>query len=77
MILQQALSRGSSGNWEIDMNVIRQLGIQFDAGCDSEECFVAKFILAAYDTGFDAGIQEAEEQHRRTALLMMFTEGNA
>lgn len=77
MILQQALSRGSSGNWEIDMNVIRQLGSKFDEGCDSDECFVAKFILAAYDTGFDAGVKECEDNHRKIALLMMFTEGHA
>lgn len=77
MILQKALSRGSSGNWEIDMNVIKQLGAQFDEGCDSEECFMAKFILAAYDTGFDAGVEETETAHRNMAMLMMFTEGHA
>ena len=77
MILEQALVRNPNGNWEIDMEVIRKLSAQFDDGGDSDDCLFAKFLMTAYDTGFDAGVQEAEEQHRRAALLMMFTEGHA
>lgn len=77
MILYQALSKNAEGNFEIDMNVIRQMAVAFDEGVQSEECILAKFILAAYETGFDHGVRESEDRHIQTALLMTCTAGNA
>ena len=77
MILHQAMTKTQEGIFEIDMCVIRQMAQAFDQGVHSEECILAKFIVAAYETGFDQGIQESEKRHEQTALLMMFTAGNA
>ena len=77
MILHQALSKNSDGNFEIDLHVIRQMAKAFDDGTVTDETVVAKFIIAAYECGFDAGVQDCEENHRKMALLMMCTGGNA
>lgn len=77
MILHQALTKNADGNFEIDLGVIRQMAHAFDEGCHNDECTLAKFILAAFQCGFDAGVEEAEENHRRMAVLMMCTGGNA
>lgn len=77
MILHKALMKSQDGCFEIDMCVIRQMAIAFDQGNHSEECVLAKFIVAAYETGFDQGVHESERRHEQTAMLMMFTAGNA
>ena len=77
MILHKALMKSQDGCFEIDMCVIRQMAIAFDQGNHNEECVLAKFIVAAYETGFDQGVQESERRHEQTAMLMMFTAGNA
>jgi hypothetical protein len=77
MILHQALTKNAEGNLEIDMKVIRQMAHAFDEGCHTDECTLAKFILAAFECGFDAGVADCEENHRRAALLMMCTGGHA
>ncbi len=77
MLLHQALSKNSEGLFEIDMNVIRQMAYAFDQGAKSDECLLAKFIVAAYETGFDHGMNESNERHLQTALLMACTAGNA
>ena len=77
MILHQALSKNAEGNLEIDMNVIRQMAVAFDEGVQSEECILAKFIVAAYEAGFDQGMKESEDRHIQTALLLTCTAGNA
>ena len=77
MILHQALSKNAEGNLEIDMKVLRQMADAYDKGYESDECLLAKFIISAFECGFDAGVAEADENHRRTAVLMMCTGGNA
>lgn len=77
MILHQALSKNAEGNLEIDMKVLRQMAHAYDEGYESDECLLAKFIISAFECGFDAGVAEAEENHRRTAVLMMCTGGHA
>ncbi len=77
MILHQALTKTKDGLFEIDMNVIRQMAQAFDEGLHSEECVIARFIVAAYDQGFEHGVHESEERHHQTALLMMCTAGHA
>lgn len=77
MLLHQALSKNADGLFEIDMKVIRQMADAFDQGAKSDECLLAKFIIAAYDTGFDHGVHESDERHLQTALLMACTAGNA
>lgn len=77
MTLYQALSKNTEGNFEIDMNVIRQMAVAFDEGVQSEECIFAKFIVAAYEAGFDQGMKESEDRHIQTALLLTCTAGNA
>lgn len=77
MILYQALSKNTEGNFEIDMNVICQMAVAFDEGVQSEECILAKFIVAAYEAGFDQGMKESEDRHIQTALLLTCTAGNA
>ena len=77
MILYQALSKDAEGNLEIDMQVLRQMAQAYDDGVKDDECLLAKFILSAFQCGFDAGIAEAEENHRRMAVLMMCTGGTA
>lgn len=77
MLLHQALSKNDDGLFEIDMKVIRQMADAFDQGVKSDECLLAKFIIAAYDTGFDHGVHESDERHLQTALLMTCTAGNA
>ena len=77
MILYQALSKNTEGNFEIDMNVIRQMAVAFDEGVQSEECILAKFIVAAYEAGFDQGMKESEDRHIQTAMLLTCTAGNA
>jgi hypothetical protein len=57
--------------------VIRQMADAFDQGAKSDECLLAKFIVAAYETGFDHGMNESNERHLQTALLMACTAGNA
>lgn len=76
-VLHQAMKTTSEGNFEIDMHIIRQMALAFDEGVHNEECIIAKFIVAAYETGFEQGIHESEERHRQTALLMLCTAGNA
>ena len=77
MLLHQAMSKNAEGNFEIDMNVIRQMAIAFDEGVHSEECILAKFIVAAYETGFDHGVKESEDRHIQTAMLLTCTAGSA
>jgi len=77
MILYQALSKDADGNLEIDMKVLHQMAHAYDEGAKSDECLLAKFIVSAFQCGFDAGVAEAEENHRRTAVLMMCTGGTA
>ena len=77
MILHQALTKDSNGNFEIDMCVIRQMADAFDQGVHSDECTLAKFIVAAYEAGFDEGVTDSERRHEQTALLLMCTAGNA
>lgn len=77
MILHQALSKNAEGNLEIDMKVLRQMAHAYDNGYESDECLLAKFIISAFEAGFDAGVEECEENNRRAALLLMCTGGNA
>ncbi len=77
MILYQALSKDAEGNLEIDMQVLRQMAHAYDEGAKDDECLLAKFIVSAFQCGFDAGIAEAEENHRRAAILLMCTGGTA
>ena len=77
MILHQALTKDSNGNFEIDMSVVRQMADAFDQGVHNDECTLAKFIVAAYEAGFDHGVHESEQRHQQTALLLMCTAGNA
>ena len=77
MILHQAMTKTKEGLFEIDLCVIRQMAQAFDNGVHSEECILAKFIVAAYETGFEHGVHESEKRHEQTALLMMCTAGNA
>lgn len=67
----------TNGRFEIDMAVIRSLGKKFDEGCETEDCIIARFILAAYDAGYEAGMTDAEDSHQRLALLLTCTAGNA
>lgn len=77
MILHQALSKNNEGHLEIDMKVLRQMAHAYDEGVQSDECLLAKFIISAFECGFDAGVAEAEENHRRAAVLLLCTGGNA
>lgn len=77
MILFQALSKNAEGHLEIDMKVIRQMAHAYDEGAETDECLLAKFIVGAFEAGFDAGVSDCEENHRRMAVLMMCTGGNA
>lgn len=77
MILHQALSKNAEGHLEIDMKVLRQMAHAYDEGVQSDECLLAKFIISAFECGFDAGVAEAEENHRRAAVLLLCTGGNA
>lgn len=77
MILNKALSKNNENLFEIDMHVIRQMAQGFDDGMVTDETIMAKFIVAAFEAGFDAGVEECEETHRNMALLMMCTGGNA
>jgi len=77
MIIWKALSKNAEGNFEIDMHVVRKLASEFDSGSESDECYIAKFIMAAFQCGFDAGVEETEQAHQRMALLLLHTQGNA
>lgn len=77
MILYQALSRDSEGNLELDMNVLRQMAEAFDKGTESDECVIAKFIVKAYEIGFDHGVSESEARQMQTMMLMAHTGGHA
>ena len=77
MILHQALSKNAEGNLEIDMKVLRQMAHAYDNGYESDECLLAKFIISAFEAGFDAGVEECEENYRKMALLALCTGGNA
>ena len=76
-VLHQAMKTTTEGNFEIDMHIIRQMAAAFDEGVQSEETIIAKFIVAAYETGFDHGVHESEERSRQTALLLACTAGSA
>lgn len=76
-VLHQAMKTTSEGNFEIDMHIIRQMALAFDEGVHNEECIIAKFIVAAYEAGFDEGVIDSERRQQQTALLLMCTAGNA
>lgn len=76
-VLQQAMQKNREGHFEIDMHIIRQMAMAFDEGVHSEETIIAKFIVAAYETGFENGVQESDERHQQTALLLACTAGSA
>jgi len=76
-VLHQAMKTTSAGEFEIDMHIIKQMAVAFDEGVHSEETIIAKFIVAAYETGFDRGIQESEKRSMQTAMLLACTAGNA
>lgn len=76
-VLHQAMKTTSEGNFEIDMHIIRQMACAFDEGVRTEETIIAKFIVAAYETGVDHGIQESEKRSMQTAMLLACTAGNA
>jgi len=76
-VLHQAMKTDSKGNFEIDMHIIRQMATAFDEGVHNEECIIAKFIVAAYERGFEHGVNDSETRHQQTAMLMLCTAGNA
>lgn len=77
MFLHQAFNRAKDGHFEINMSVIRQMAVAFDSGCHSDECVIAKAIMAAYEHGIDDGIRQSEERQMQTAMLLMHTGGTA
>ena len=77
MLMHQAISKCADGEFKIDLNVIRQMAEAFDDGVRTEECIIAKFIVAAYEMGVERGIQESEDRHLQTAMLLACTAGNA
>ena len=77
MFMHQAISRGTDGEFKIDLNVIRQMAEAFDTGCRTEECVIAKFIVAAFEMGFDQGVSESEARQMQTMILMTHTAGHA
>jgi hypothetical protein len=77
MILHKAMTKTEDGLFEIDMTIIRQMAQAFDEGLHNEECVIARFIVAAYDQGFQQGVHDSEERHQQTAILMMCTAGHA
>jgi hypothetical protein len=77
MIAKFAVTTTEAGTVELDMKVLRQMAQAFDEGADSDDGFVAKLILAAYDAGYDHGVEEAERNHNQTAMLLMCTGGHA
>jgi len=77
MFFHTIVSRNSEGDFEIDMEAVKQMSDAFDKGGVSDECLLAKLILTAFREGVSQGIEESEERHRQTALLMMCTAGNA
>ena len=77
MKIEAAFYKNADGNLEIDLHALQSFAEQFDEGSDADECVFAKFIIAAYECGFDHGVQESEERHLQTAMLMMTTGGTA
>lgn len=77
MFIHQAISQNTQGEFKIDLNVVRQLSKAFDAGLRSEECVIAKFIVAAYEMGFNHGTRESEARQMQTMVLMSHTGGHA
>jgi hypothetical protein len=77
MFFHQVVSRNKDGAYEIDMEAVRQMSNAFDAGNASDECLFAKLMLTAFHAGIEVGIEQSDERHRQTALLMMCTAGNA
>ena len=75
--MHQAITRNQQGEFKIDLNVVRQMAEAFDAGTRTEECVIAKFIVAAYEMGFDHGTSESEARQMQTMMLMMHTGGHA
>jgi hypothetical protein len=77
MLFHQIVSKTKDGHFEIDMEAVRQLSDAFDDGKVSDECLLAKLILTAFHEGIEQGIEQSEERHRQTALLLMSTAGSA
>ena len=77
MLLHNAMRNNENGNLEIDMDIVRKIAKAFDDGEITDDGLLAKFVIGAYEAGFQHGVEEAEENHRRAAILMMCTAGNA
>jgi hypothetical protein len=77
MNIESAFIKNEDGNLEIDLAALRKMAEEYDNGAEDNELLFAKFIVSAYECGFDHGVQESEERHLQTAMLMMTTGGSA
>jgi len=77
MSIESAFIKNEDGNLEIDLATLRKMAEEYDNGAEDNELLFAKFIVSAYECGFDHGVQESEERHLQTAMLMMTTGGSA
>jgi hypothetical protein len=77
MLFHQFASRKNDGQIEIDMEAIRKMAHAFDEGNLSDDCLLAKLMLTAFYAGIECGIEQSEERHRQTAMLLMCTAGSA
>jgi len=66
----------ADGELELDMAAVARMAKEYES-TPSLENVAGKFILAIYDTGFEAGMEAAAKQQAQAAMLMMHTAGNA
>lgn len=74
MILLKINGQGKlEGNWE----EIAELADAYDRGSRTTEAYNSKIYSLIFDRGYEHAMEELEEVHRRTVLLMTCTGGNA
>jgi len=61
----------------MDIEAVKVLSQQYEDGTLNPETILAHACMEAYEQGFADGVEESEEQMRRTQLLLAFTAGNA
>lgn len=66
-----------NGELEADWDTIERLTKCFDKGCKSEEAYKAKLFALVLEHGYDAAMEDVEEQRKQVLFMMCAPAGHA
>ena len=67
----------ANGELEADWDAIERLTKCFDKGCKSEEAYKAKLFSLVLEHGYDAAMDDIEEDRKQVLFMLCTPAGNA